>query len=379
MPAYSESESTILLPVVRWSVMVKVAVVNTSPKTIFDDIARLMDLAEYQKYVSKDVVTTIKLNLSWSKFYPACSTNPYVLDGVLKKMLSDGYESRRIQAVENETVVTNIYEGTRGNNWYPVMRKHRIRFLPLIKAHYVPVKLPRKTLALEDIFGEVIAPKEIFGTNIMHLPTIKTHGHTEMTGALKDSFGLYLTKNRHLAHLRIHEVLVDLLLLQKTISHSEFVVTDGTIVGDGAGPRTMIPKVGNILLATHDMVAADTVQTRIMGIDQRLVRKLQLAKEWGLGESDPDKIEIVGDYESWDDLPNFHLRTGRSPVIAWNRGFLRFPGMEWLLFRSPLMWLPTQLSGLYHDGIWLPLKGKKWVKWFFEETEWGKLWQNYSE
>ncbi|MHA2034200.1 MAG: DUF362 domain-containing protein, partial [Candidatus Thorarchaeota archaeon] len=261
--------------------MVKVAVVNTSPKTIFDDIARLMDLAEYQKYVSKDVVTTIKLNLSWSKFYPACSTNPYVLDGVLKKMLSDGYESRRIQAVENETVVTNIYEGTRGNNWYPVMRKHRIRFLPLIKAHYVPVKLPRKTLALEDIFGEVIAPKEIFGTNIMHLPTIKTHGHTEMTGALKDSFGLYLTKNRHLAHLRIHEVLVDLLLLQKTISHSEFVVTDGTIVGDGAGPRTMIPKVGNILLATHDMVAADTVQTRIMGIDQRLVRKLQLAKEWG--------------------------------------------------------------------------------------------------
>ena len=251
----------------------------------------------------------------------------------MKKMLSDGYESRRIQAVENETVVTNIYEGTRGNNWYPVMRKHRIRFLPLIKAHYVPVKLPRKTLALEDIFGEVIAPKEIFGTNIMHLPTIKTHGHTEMTGALKDSFGLYLTKNRHLAHLRIHEVLVDLLLLQKTISHSEFVVTDGTIVGDGAGPRTMIPKVGNILLATHDMVAADTVQTRIMGIDQRLVRKLQLAKEWGLGESDPDKIEIVGDYESWDDLPNFHLRTGRSPVIAWNRGFLRFPGMEWLLFK----------------------------------------------
>ncbi len=359
--------------------MPKVAVVKTTPKTIFDDIARLMDLADYDKHISKDVVTTIKLNLSWSKFYPACSTNPYVFDGFLRKLIADGYDPGKIQAVENETVVTNIYAGTRGNNWYPVMRKHKIKFLPLIKAHYVPVKLPQKTLALEDIFGEVIAPKEIFGTNIVHLPTIKTHGHTEMTGALKDSFGLYLTKNRHLAHLKIHEVLVDLLLLQKTISNSEFVLTDGTIVGDGAGPRTMIPKVGNILLATNDMVAADTVQTRIMGIDQRLVRKLQIAKDLGLGESDPENIEIVGDFESWKDLPNFHLKTGRSPVIAWNRGFLRFPGMEWLLFRSPLMWLPTQLSGLYHDGIWLPLKGKKWVKWFFEKTEWGELWKSYSE
>ena len=359
--------------------MPKVAVVNTTPKTVYNDIARLLDYAEYDKFVSKDVATSIKLNLSWSKFFPACSTNPYIFDGLLRKMIADGFDHRRIQAVENETVVTNIFQGVHKNNWYPVMKKHRIKFLPLINATYVDVKLPRKTLVLEDIFGEIIAPKEIFGTNIIHLPTIKTHGHTSMTGAMKDSFGLYLTKNRHLAHLKIHEVLVDLLLLQQTISHSEFVLTDGTIVGDGAGPRTMIPKVGNILIATNDMVAADTVQTRLMGLDQQLVRKLQIANELGLGESNPENIEIVGDFESWDDLPNFHLSTSKSPVIQFNRGFLKFPGMETFLFRSPLMWLPTQLSGLYHDGFWLPIFGRKWVKWFFEETEWGDLWKSYSK
>lgn len=882
--------------------MPKVAVIKTTPKTIDEDIARAMDLADYDKFVSKDVATSIKLNLSWSKLYPACSTNPYIFDGLLKKLLADGFDNRTIQAVENETVVTNIFAGLKNNNWYPVMRKHKIKFLPLINATYVDVKLPQKTKVLEEIFGEIIAPKEIFGSNIIHLPTIKcchpeteiiladgsiekiseivkevhsdnevvvtedsdyvaisnhrvaslsnsgniidkvankfwrtpsptslievktrtskqvkvsekhpfltptgwkksseitvgeriaiprrihvtgksqklpniptlnhpdidpknisfikskrfstaqqkkivkeylagkktteiakslgehveaireilikydidrrrgikwirvpentsddfwrwmgyfiaegysqddkgttrfwwtnvddvlvkdyihlcetlfgvvvkkkeisyyfdsyilgdfmkdlglsrpivsgsksvpdllfkcptseiasfissyfdgdgtcvkdglhitskslkliqqvqtlllrigvisfkgeiwaratnapdselklyhqldiygddviffsnsinlrlmkkakrleefadrrrkskrpsnwdtipinpqmfrkvrlglgftqqstgkassvnnienehtvptrpivqyfieifekadenkqfteelesmrklsseeiawdhvvsieeiksdvpylydlsveetnnfvgngiilhnTHGHTEMTGAMKDSFGLYLTKNRHLAHLKIHEILVDLLLLQQTISHSEFVLTDGTIIGDGPGPRTMIPKVGNVLIATSDMVAADTVQTRLMGLDQKLVRKLQMANELGLGESDLDKIDIVGDFESVEDLPNFHLSTGRSPVIQWNRGFLKFPGMETFLFRSPLMWLPTQLSGLYHDGIWLPLKGKKWVKWFLEETEWGALWDSYSE
>jgi uncharacterized protein (DUF362 family) len=361
------------------SLVAKVAVVKTTPKTIFDDIARVMDLADYDKCISKEVETTIKLNLSWSKLYPACSTNPYILDGLLRKLIADGFDRHMIQAVENETVVTNIYAGVKNNNWYPVMRKHGIRFLPLIKATYVDVDLPQDTLVLEKIFGEVIAPKEIFGTNIIHLPTIKTHGHTMMTGAMKDSFGLYLTKNRHLAHLKIHEVLVDLLLLQKTISHSEFVLTDGTVMGDGAGPRTMVPKIGNVLIASNDMVAADTVQTRLMGLDQSCVHKLQIASELGLGASDPEDIEITGDFESWDDLPNFHLSPGKSPVIAWNRGFLRFPGMETFLFRSPLMWLPTQLSGLYHDGIWLPLFGKKHVRWFLEETEWGALWSSYSE
>ena len=70
-------------------------------------------------------------------------------------MLSDGFDHRTIQAVENETVVTNIYAGTRDNNWYPVMKKNRIKFLPLIKATYVDVDLPQKTLALEEIFGEI--------------------------------------------------------------------------------------------------------------------------------------------------------------------------------------------------------------------------------
>ena len=141
----------------------------------------------------------------------------------------------------------------------------------------------------------------------------------------------------------------------------------------------MVPKIGNVLIASNDMVAADAVQTRLMGLDRSSVHKLQIASELGLGASDPEDIEIAGDFESWDDLPNFHLSPGKSPVIAWNRGFLRFPGMETFLFRSPLMWLPTQLSGLYHDGIWLPLFGKKYVRWFLEETEWGALWNSYTE
>ena len=76
--------------------MPKVAVVRTTPQTIDEDIAGAMDLADYDKFVAKDVATSIKLNLSWSKLYPACSTNPYIFDGLLKKLISDGFDHRTI-------------------------------------------------------------------------------------------------------------------------------------------------------------------------------------------------------------------------------------------------------------------------------------------
>ena len=87
--------------------MPKVAVVKTSPKTVYDDIARLMDFADYDKYVSKDVMTTIKLNLSWSKFYPACSTNPYIFDGLLRKLIADGFDNHNIQIIKMNHVGSN--------------------------------------------------------------------------------------------------------------------------------------------------------------------------------------------------------------------------------------------------------------------------------
>ena len=76
----------------------------------------------------------------------------------------------------------------------------------------------------------------MIGSNIVHLPTVKTHVYTTMTGAMKNAFGGLLRENRHWAHTDIHATLVDLLAIQKEIHPGLFAVTDGTICGDGAGP-----------------------------------------------------------------------------------------------------------------------------------------------
>jgi hypothetical protein len=43
----------------------KVAIVRTSPKTVLDDYARLMDLAEYKRVLPAQNKTLLKINISW--------------------------------------------------------------------------------------------------------------------------------------------------------------------------------------------------------------------------------------------------------------------------------------------------------------------------
>ena len=108
-------------------------------------------------------------------------------------------------------------------------------------------------------------PEMFIGKNILHLPTQKTHGHTTITGAMKNAFGGLLTKKRHHSHKLIHEVLVDLLEIQKEIHTGIFAVVDGTVCGDGAGPRSMIPLIENYILASEDQVAIDSISAKMMG------------------------------------------------------------------------------------------------------------------
>jgi uncharacterized protein (DUF362 family) len=72
---------------------------------------------------------------------------------------------------------------------------------------------------------------------------------------------------RHYAHEFIHEVLVDLLYMQRELHPAVFAMMDGTVVDDGAGPRTMVPREGNLILASADSVAIDAIAAGLMGYD----------------------------------------------------------------------------------------------------------------
>ena len=356
--------------------MSKVAVLRTKPETVLGDYERLMHLAEYKKYLPKDNETIIKLNLSWSLYYPACSTEPWQLEGILKTMLNDGYNKEKIIAAENKTVVTDVQKGLVGNKWDKVMEKYNTKFVPLPDVEWIDYKPKGELLALDKIFpdGHQI-PKFFVGKNVLHPPTFKTHGHTQMTGAMKNAFGGLITERRHHCHKMIHEVLVDLLTIQKEIHSGMFAVMDGTVCGDGAGPRTMIPKIKNCLLASADQVAIDAVAAKMMGFEPLKIKFIKMAHDKGLGMGDVKQIELVGEDIS---NVNFGFKSAKSPVVFGDRLFRfgAFKFFERLLFHTKLFRLCVFGSEFYHDHLWYNTIGKRHIKKFMN-TKWGKLWQKY--
>ncbi|WP_104373438.1 DUF362 domain-containing protein [Desulfocucumis palustris] len=354
----------------------KVAVLKTSPSSVLEDYGKLMRLADYKKHLSPDSDTVIKLNLSWTKYFPACSSQPWQLEGVVKTLLEDGCRKESLWPVENKTVVTNPVKGAVNNKWMPVLNRYGLGFTPLPDVEWVVFKPKAKLLMLDKIFPEGIeVPKMFLGKNVLHLPTVKTHGHSTTTGAIKNSFGGLLKEVRHYCHKYMHEVLVDLMLLQREIHEGIFAVMDGTVAGDGAGPRTMIPYVKDYILASGDSVAIDAVAAKMMGMDPMSIPYLRMCHDRKLGCANPGEIEIVGEDIS---NVNFGFEAKKSFVI-WGdqmirKGFLR--PFEKILLHSPLMvWAPFA-SNVYHDFFWYPTVGGNRIK-AFARTGWGKLFEKY--
>jgi uncharacterized protein (DUF362 family) len=355
----------------------QVAVVRTRPETVVEDYGRLMRLAKYEQVLERDGDLVLKLNLSWTKYFPACSTQPWQVHGLVRTLLEDGYDRRRIFPVENRTVVTDPLRGARNNKWLPVLEKHGLPFIPLTEVAWTVHRFRTPLLRLNQIFPEGIEiPAMFIGRNVLHAPTVKVHGHTVTTGAIKNSFGGLLKEVRHYAHEFIHEVLVDLLLMQREVHPAIFAVMDGTVMGDGAGPRTMIPRPGNVLLASADQVAIDAIAARIMGFDPLSIPYLRMCHERGLGVADPRHIEILGDAEAVEMRPGFRAR--RSLVIWGDQLIRRGPlrPLKRLLLHSPLVaWAPVA-SNVYHDLLWYSTVGRARLR-RFAATPWGRLFASY--
>jgi uncharacterized protein (DUF362 family) len=357
----------------------RVAVLKTAPATVIEDYKRLMHLAGYQQFVPREKETALKINISWHYFYPACSTTPWQLDGVIATLLEDGYSKDKIFGCHNRTVVVSARRGELANKHKQVVvDKYGLRNIHLYEKgeEWIRYTPKAKMLALDSIYPEgILIPKRLVGANVIHLPTMKTHVFTRITGAMKNAFGGLLFEKRHWTHSVIHETLVDLLAIQKEIHPGIFAVTDGTFAGDGPGPRCMAPHVKNYILASGDMVAIDAVAAKMMGFDPLSIKFIRLAHERGLGCGDIRDIEVVG-----EDVThvNFHfhdrdtLASRGQKMIYW--GPLK--PLERLLLRTVLAPWSYAASILYHDVYWYNCVGRTRVKQALQ-TDWGRLFASY--
>ena len=59
---------------------------------------RVMRLAGYQDALPKDKDTILKINISWDTWYPACSSTPWQIEGVIQELQAAGVPADRRRA-----------------------------------------------------------------------------------------------------------------------------------------------------------------------------------------------------------------------------------------------------------------------------------------
>jgi len=357
----------------------KVAVLKTSPESVLEDYARLMKLADFEQALPKDIRTGLKINISWQTWYPACSSTPWQIEGVIKALDNAGYKD--IVGIHNDTVVVNTSDGERNNKHKFVTDKYQVPCLYLYNQAFDWVEyIPKKPfLVLDKVYPQgVFIPKALVGMNIIHLPTVKTHVFTTITGAMKNAFGGLLHRDRHWTHSVIHDTLVDLLAIQQDIHPGIFAVMDGTFAGDGPGPRAMRWHEKDILLASADQVAIDAVSAKLQGFDPMQIRFIRKAHEMGLGVGNPREIEIVG-YDIEQEAPwNFVQEdtfASRGQKMIYH-GPLK--PLEKILLQSPLVPWSYFASNFYHNVYWYPFVGRPRVAAALQ-TRWGQLFASYGD
>ncbi len=357
-----------------------VAIVRANAESALGDVQRVMELGGYASALDSSATTILKDNISWHMPYLSANTTPWQLEGVIRTLRAGGCPD--LVAVHNNTVVTDPFKGERLNKLTPLYEAYCVPELFNFRTEdmgWTRYQPKTEMLALDKVFPEGIHIPDYFaGKNVVHLPTVKCHIYTTTTGSMKNAFGGLLNTRRHYTHTWIHETLVDLLAIQRDIHSGIFAVMDGTIAGNGPGPRTMIPVQKDVLLASEDQVAIDALAASLMGFDPMTIPYIRLAHERGLGCGDLSQVEIVGDTDLAEE--NWHFHVGHNFASRAGHGIWFGPlsGLQKLFFHTPIVYAFIFASFFYHDFVWWPMKGRGIQNAVRKETSWGRLFEGYS-
>jgi hypothetical protein len=151
-----------------------VAALKTTPETILDDYQRVMKLAGFTEALPKSNRTGLKINISWQTWYPACSSAPWQVEGVILGLKNAGYDD--LVGIHNDTVVVNTSDGEKNNKHSYITTKHNIPCLYLYNQEFEWIEYTPKRpfLVLDKVYPQgVFIPKALQGSILSICPPSK--------------------------------------------------------------------------------------------------------------------------------------------------------------------------------------------------------------
>jgi len=127
---------------------------------------------------------------------------------------------------------------------------------------------------------------------MINAPIMKTHFNTLVTLGMKNLKGCIRKREKRIFHqINLDRAIVEL----NRLLQADLTIMDATRAMEGMGPAGGSWVDMDLILASTDIVAMDSVCCYLMGIDTDEVMTLRFAQRTGLGETDINKIQIVGE------------------------------------------------------------------------------------
>lgn len=133
---------------------------------------------------------------------------------------------------------------------------------------------------------------------VINIPKLKTHAMMTMTLGVKNLFGCVPGKRKVRWHFEaghdktaFAKMLVEFYLLLSP----RLTILDGIIGMEGNGPANGTPRDMGIIAASSDAVALDMIIGLMVGLEPEQLPTTLAAMELGVGETDVEMVEVVGD------------------------------------------------------------------------------------
>jgi uncharacterized protein (DUF362 family) len=146
------------------------------------------------------------------------------------------------------------------------------------------------TLSLKNLMGTLVAVRDADTQQIIARETTKTTAYMHGYGPKKPD---KLSDALNIGPSKV-ALAINLNRLAKVIQPS-LAVIDGIVVMEGDGPAQGVKKSLNLIIASTDFIAADTVATYIAGMNPLHIQYIHCAGLNGLGEYRLNHISIVGE------------------------------------------------------------------------------------
>ncbi|HII07304.1 MAG TPA: DUF362 domain-containing protein [Methanotrichaceae archaeon] len=135
----------------------------------------------------------------------------------------------------------------------------------------------------DSVIGTDRVSKEVVDAQvIISVPTMKTHLLTGVTLGMKNMYGTFPEVDKAKYHrMKIEEVIYE---VNKAFTPN-LVIIDGSIGSEAIGPLSSRPMDFQTIIASNDVVCADSIASQLMGYDPMEVEHLRIAQERGLGDA----------------------------------------------------------------------------------------------